>query len=296
MTSPACKSDIPAKQAFTLIELLVVISIIALLIGILLPVLGSARDAARRSVTMSDMRQAMLAHTLYQQDYDGHVPWGYAPASIDGIAVTVNLERSGHTFSIPVAERFPWRLERYIDNVWQVLYSQQEVPELPQRGQPDAVAFGPAYNISLYPSLALNTVYVGGHDGAFQGFVGGSDSPNTGSYIVFYDKDVPRPSEQIVFTEVLGRIGDTPFNSNNPEAGLHWSTPPRARGLRWVPDGRTIKSALPGNLQGIPVSRTGAGTPTGFFDGHAEALDPDTLNDMRLWSIAASDADDDPIP
>lgn len=61
-------------QAFTLIELLVVISIIALLIGILLPALGAARDAARASQCLSNARQIATAGYAHATDRDGNLP------------------------------------------------------------------------------------------------------------------------------------------------------------------------------------------------------------------------------
>jgi len=58
-------------HGFTLIELLVVISIIALLVGILLPVLGAARHSARAMQCMNNMRQIETAHYSYMIDHDG---------------------------------------------------------------------------------------------------------------------------------------------------------------------------------------------------------------------------------
>jgi prepilin-type N-terminal cleavage/methylation domain-containing protein len=58
----------PLVRAFTLIELLVVISIIALLVGILLPALSAAREAGRNAVCMSNLRQAGIGMSSYAAD------------------------------------------------------------------------------------------------------------------------------------------------------------------------------------------------------------------------------------
>ncbi|MEO1584256.1 MAG: prepilin-type N-terminal cleavage/methylation domain-containing protein [Planctomycetota bacterium] len=62
------------RKGFTLIELLVVIAIIALLIGILLPALGKARQSARKAVSLSNMRQLGTAVALYVNDEDEYLP------------------------------------------------------------------------------------------------------------------------------------------------------------------------------------------------------------------------------
>ncbi len=64
----------PASTGFTLIELLVVISIIALLIGILLPALGAARDSARSMASLSNLRQIGIGLAAYRAERDGYFP------------------------------------------------------------------------------------------------------------------------------------------------------------------------------------------------------------------------------
>lgn len=60
------------RRAFTLIELLVVVAIIALLISILLPALNAARQQARESVDLSNLRQLEQAHWAYLLENKGY--------------------------------------------------------------------------------------------------------------------------------------------------------------------------------------------------------------------------------
>ncbi len=83
-----------SRVGFTLIELLVVIAIIAILAAILFPVFAKAREKARQSSCLSNIKQWELAFLQYAQDYDetfpgirfnygGAWPWTVWPGSID---------------------------------------------------------------------------------------------------------------------------------------------------------------------------------------------------------------------
>jgi prepilin-type N-terminal cleavage/methylation domain-containing protein len=69
------------RKAFTLIELLVVIAIIAILAAILFPVFAQAKEAAKKTASLSNVKQIGTATMIYAADYDDVMPraFGYYP-------------------------------------------------------------------------------------------------------------------------------------------------------------------------------------------------------------------------
>jgi prepilin-type N-terminal cleavage/methylation domain-containing protein len=102
------------RRAFTLIELLVVIAIIAILAAILFPVFAQAKEAAKKTTTLSNAKQMGTALSIYSTDYDDLLPiatvfwqgrfpqetlaWpypaGHMPSWTGGSAVTLDGEQN----------------------------------------------------------------------------------------------------------------------------------------------------------------------------------------------------------
>ncbi len=79
-TTPANRSITPTRRsAFSLIELLVVIAIIAILIAILMPALGGARVASKRTATAALLSDISNAAMQFSQDHAGRMPGYFEP-------------------------------------------------------------------------------------------------------------------------------------------------------------------------------------------------------------------------
>src|ERR1700732_1625349 len=83
------------RNAFTLIELLVVIAIIAILAAILFPVFARAREKARQTSCLSNMKQLAMGVLMYRQDYEGLGP----PCQVSGFPAGAP----------DLAHKFTWR-------------------------------------------------------------------------------------------------------------------------------------------------------------------------------------------
>ncbi len=79
-------------RAFTLIELLVVIAIIAILAAILFPVFAQAKEAAKKTAGISNLKQNATAITIYTTDYDDRAPHALIRSSSGAWAYNLLVE------------------------------------------------------------------------------------------------------------------------------------------------------------------------------------------------------------
>lgn len=131
-------------RGFTLVELLVVIGIIALLISILIPTLGRAREAAMRTSCTSNLRQIHNAVQLYANANRGYMPPKYELRKVVLSAADVTAQKRLNTLD----EGMQTVLERYVGKaVWRCPAdrgdARSDTPVFTRRGS--------SYNVSGFP-------------------------------------------------------------------------------------------------------------------------------------------------
>jgi len=272
-----------ASRAFTLIELLVVIAIIAILAAILFPVFAQAKAAAKRTASLSNIKQIALGFMQYQIDNDDMNP--------RATAYTGCFAGPSHGWDTEV--------QPYIGSK-----AVRDTGGNPGIFKSPTDSIGLYYNVNQskrsYSVPFLQRAYSGTADSATDhvsygsacGGWGGTETYDT-TYFMAPPSKIEAPANTFMLTEYFSSI-----NTLGTDLGT------------WVMGPFSDLSASPQRVEGQDASVDGSGNTYiafkdlssliwnyTFFDGHSKALKPqatmgkggDATNPMGMWTLKADD-------
>ena len=256
-----------SRQGFTLIELLVVIAIIAILAGLLLPGFSKAKSKARMIEEISAGRQLMLGVQMYTDDHNGAILPGYVS---DFNAVDDRRE----PLTFPVNARYPWRIVPYLAGSMQLIYSGENRAKLSRLLSESHADY--VYSVSLFPSLGINSYFIGGNQSEFP--ASDANSVFGSGTVVTKVSDARQPSQLMTFISARSAV------TGNNAQGYYQVTPPYLKSRLWAAD---FSPSIAPDQWGFVAPRFNKHAVASILDGHAENFGLREIQDMRHWCNTA---------
>ncbi len=223
------------SRAFTLIELLVVIAIIAILAAILFPVFAQAKAAAKKTASLSNLKQLGTSVQIYLSDYDDTFPLAYVPGDSRGY----NADRL-----VPTPAWFTGGTP-YQMNSQAVFWSNSTQPyikNLDMLRDPNATTVEATQ--AIYASVAPPSTVTAAPSYTFNGLLNGYNATAVGAV-----------SELPVFWNGRGRAALRGWGYASP----YMLCPDINAACRYVPASPTCASTINGQESGLSKNSRGTG-------------------------------------
>lgn len=285
---------------------MVVIGIIALLMGLLLPMLAGARKRSRKTSEIHNVRQVGMAWMVYSNsNRDMVLPGHLTPVAQKRWDITP--EFPDHT-EIPrdLVAPYTWRLASYIDHSHEVLHShlphEDDMSVLTMIKEADSIAFEPGFGYNgLFLGGWWDAVLDEGKLVPRHQFQFAREQDGTRIQVLAKSIGKVRRSDSFVaFCSSTSAATMTPNeykHLTDDTPGSHHVVPPRL-GLtkQWTQNGPDVSNIAVLTDTHIPLNRYTDQVAIFYVDGHTDGQAPGALEDMRMWVNKATSVDFSFIP
>jgi len=295
---PTPRNNVTRPVGFTLIELLVVISIIALLIGILLPALGKARESAKGMQSLSNVRQIAIGLQYYVTEQDGYFPMHSSSSSADTVS-------SGGYSTKPRWADYLFEYMKTPDIYLSPMLTQRELDEFTKYMWHQLSEAAPANAITTGNKMPRSAplqdppAQHGGYGYNFQ-YLGNARTPDgQATYHANIDWDITSPSETVAVGDTAGSRDGTASNEPGDGASAVYAIDPPLGSISLGSNGsrKTSGGGGSGNAyyeggsdetsgdaesyewRSFPAERNSGAANMAFVDGHAEAMTMEEVDD-----------------
>ena len=274
-------------SGFTLVELLVVIGIIAVLISVLLPVLGKARESAVQIQCLSNIRQFGIADQMYINQYNWHLPswWGFGPASSAFAKYYSGVPEFRRALNLPILDDTkPYRA--YVTKKWYCPAALRGLTPAPNPG-PDPDTHDWYYPLHYSTGMNVQGVDEPVMPDSWDSRAKQADPslPPDKQFHGFSRTQVRHPAEKLQFADAMYFAINVYGCSPNTGAYPGWKN--KVTSYDVVKENTTATGAMDPSRTVAWRHKKGANVV--FFDGHGEWLPKDKIYLVQDGQIVRND-------